>query len=472
MDNEEGHLFFTPERRKLLADLLHLMATSRKAILLRGPNRAGKSFFLRQVQQQLENNWFFYKVDKADIAAGKDPIQLWSAEVNANEGEKHSLESHLTLWSRTDRTALLIVEDAHLVSLHTLTYLMLMVEKFNCLRVIFTSTDNLDASIEAACSLINLESFSQTQTTDYVQAHFPTEENDVLLTAGLDEEELFLETGGLPGRINDTLRERLPDMSKIEKGAAPIENRPQNNKNHLKTKRFQYGWLAALGAALIIAYMFWPAQVEETKLFEEVSKDVIVLPINLSEDSEELEITGLPEPHIVEAEQEESSDKKTSNVLAAIDEVVALPADKPIVKTKEQEKPLVIDIVEKRLDVILPLSVELPEIKQKAETSASTVLSIGQHHTWLGSRRPNAYTLQLFALGTEEAAQRYLSQNKMADLHIVRSQQNSKALFIILQGEFSNKDDAEKAGQAIRETLKIKPWPRQFRAIQAEMHVF
>jgi DamX protein len=349
---------------------------------------------------------------------------------------------------------------------------MLMVEKFNCLRVIFTSTDNLDASIEAACSLINLESFSQTQTTDYVQAHFPTEENDVLLTAGLDEEELFLETGGLPGRINDTLRERLPDMSKIEKGAAPIENRPQNNKNHLKTKRFQYGWLAALGAALIIAYMFWPAQVEETKLFEEVSKDVIVLPINLSEDSEELEITGLPEPHIVEAEQEESSDKKTSNVLAAIDEVVALPADKPIVKTKEQEKPLVIDIVEKRLDVILPLSVELPEIKQKAETSASTVLSIGQHHTWLGSRRPNAYTLQLFALGTEEAAQRYLSQNKMADLHIVRSQQNSKALFIILQGEFSNKDDAEKAGQAIRETLKIKPWPRQFRAIQAEMHVF
>ncbi|ORU90276.1 MAG: hypothetical protein A6F71_04765 [Cycloclasticus sp. symbiont of Poecilosclerida sp. M] len=108
--------FITPEREKSLKFLLQLLDTSQKAVLLRGPNRSGKTFFLRRLQHHIKRDWKFYKIDKADVASGGDPIRLWTMAINESLGGKHSLESRVMLWSRMDKTAIIVVEDVHTVS--------------------------------------------------------------------------------------------------------------------------------------------------------------------------------------------------------------------------------------------------------------------------------------------------------------------------------------------------------------------
>jgi hypothetical protein len=90
--------------------------------------------------------------------------------------------------------------------------------------------------------------------------------------------------------------------------------------------------------------------------------------------------------------------------------------------------------------------------------------------SWITSRNPEHYTIQVIALKSGENLEILANQHSdMAPLAIYRLSGQNGALFILVQGEFSDLEAARQARDSFPETLqpREKIWIRQFANIQA-----
>ena len=199
--------FFPAERQSRLDLLLHLLANTRQTILLRGPEQSGKSYFVRQLEKQLNDTDLFVLVTATDLINAAMPLNVLTDAFNYLEGNKKQLLVRLEASSRAGRKVIVCIEDVHELEATHFDFLFQLSDNYNCLHILLTSSDNLGESVESRCQLMGLEPLTQKQTSEYARMIVAKKGIDVADLAGFDEVVLFIETGGLPGRINDVLEQ-------------------------------------------------------------------------------------------------------------------------------------------------------------------------------------------------------------------------------------------------------------------------
>ena len=457
-------LFFTVERQQRLDLISHLIPNSKQPVLLRGPEQSGKSFFLKAFVQQNATDYVIFPLNlslaenEADIYG--ELKQIFDA---GDKADKYP-QSRLKAWSNVGKTVLLLVEDVHALNKAILSGLFEINNEYGCVRLILSSSENLGEAVEQQCQLIDLEPFSQKQTADYARSKIELKGMAFEGLAGVDDVVLFIETGGLPGRINDVLEQMLL-------------NPHVDNEQKFMTKKMTI--LFTIGIMLIsisVISSFWSEDVTPVEIKSEIAISKPKQPEVQKSKKIEQVIAAAPRAKakdlVLAREVATQRDKKEEKkALVSTKEIETIP----VVKQQIVQQPKKEQIVKKK---IKPELLRVNEVKKakpvviiKKDVVVKTTSRLEKDTSWIKERVAGRYTLQLLGLSNNEAAKQYLA-NKTAiqELHYYQSKANKGRWYTIIYGDFLDRAAAEKAAKSLPKIIgKNKPWIRKFSDIQKSM---
>jgi DamX protein len=495
-ESEEG-VFFTPERQQRLDLILHLIPNTRQSILLRGPEQSGKSFFIRRFKAQADKKWRICSVSTEKLMKNDTPLQVCAEAFDGLEGNEKKLLVCLAAWSKAGEKVIICVEDAHHLDIARHEFLFQLSDNYECIQLLLTSSDNLGEEVESQCQPIDIEPFTQKQTSEYAKLRVNRKGLDFASLAGIDDVVLFIETGGLPGRINDVLDQMLmaPESGRIK----PKKEKPA-----------RLLWiLGAAGVLMLTALFSLFLDSDESSVHEKVKKDQEeaginifvpekspihhkVQPVELKQDV--IAETPIEQEKETETETEQKNPEKFSTKV--VDDILAAQVEKAKAAGKQPKdhKKVVVDverelIIEERLQAkpdvekIIPKAIEVKTIpdesvlpststKQKPIRDAVELTELQKNHIWLNKQDKNGYTLQLIGVSNEKSARDYISKHKGAgQLHFFQNKRNKGVWFSVIYGNFKDKVTALIAAKKLPASLgKLKPWVRSFAAVQGDIY--
>ncbi|PCI23281.1 MAG: hypothetical protein COB62_00350 [Piscirickettsiaceae bacterium] len=447
-NSQSQGVFFTPERQQRLDLITHLIPNSRQPILLRGPAESGKSFFLREFKKQAPNNWLICMLEADEMTLS--PTDAFESSFDQLENSDKPIRSRLTAWSRIEKIVVVLVEDMHLLDATGIDELFRLSEEHGCLRLLMTSSENLGEEVEGHCQLIDLEPFSQKQTADYAKARINAKGIDFVNLAGIDDVVLFIETGGLPGRINDVLQ--------------------QMQESPLKAKAVKKGSntlfiLSAVVISLLIAVLltqgFWFDEVVEPESTLALPKEVKKIPsLALNRDV----LIKKPAPVQIPIEKFDKSPLQEKEVKADI----RVEPDQVSEEEMALKEPL-IEIIKAKKNKVLE---KVPTVKKVIQTKVVRNEPLGLNHNWLNAQSTSKFTLQLLGVSQESSAKKYLASKKgVQGLHYFRNKKNDGAWFTVIYGVYTDKASAEAAAKILPKELKgVSPWLRSIQDVQSDMY--
>jgi septal ring-binding cell division protein DamX len=113
---------------------------------------------------------------------------------------------------------------------------------------------------------------------------------------------------------------------------------------------------------------------------------------------------------------------------------------------------------------------DVPQVKQRQQPAApKPVAKVVEAKriedvAWIRGRRPDHFTLQLAAMGSEQAVKEFIKQQQQpGSFAYYRKKQNGKDLFVAIYGSFASRADAQEAAARF---APLKPWIRDFGSIQ------
>ncbi len=452
--------FFPAERQSRLDLLLHLLANTRQTILLRGPEQSGKSYFVRQLEKQLNDTDLFVLVTATDLINAAMPLDVLTDAFDHLEGNKKQLLVRLEASSRAGRKVIVCIEDVHELEAAHFDFLFQLSDNYNCLHILLTSSDNLGESVESRCQLMGLEPLTQKQTSEYARMIVAKKGIDVADLAGFDEVILFIETGGLPGRINDVL-EQMSHQPKAIDDKAPQQ-----------VKLLPYIGLASMAILVTVMLIYFLYPIED---------DQALSPAIIKKAASEKKIKRLDGAGLRPNDAEQQKIKHPNEVVGIIDDS---PLFLPLPEKTQKEAVVELDgpskekerkIVEAEPLITKPVAVTRTDKKTlpKEVSQVKKLTTLEINHRWLNSRDKNHFTLQLLGVSTEESARKFVRKHKGVEpLYYLQSQRNDGQWFIVVYGDFEGEQKVIEATQALPFSLaKIKPWRRKFEAIQGDVLV-
>jgi DamX protein len=221
------HSLITQERTKKLELLIHLIANSRQALVVCGPQGIGKSTLLKVLQENRVESWCYCPLP-ADAAFNFEKVQAHIAQVikqNFPDPHLQDLSGVFRQFESQHKNIVLMIDDAGRLAPGLINKIIDYAEVHPVLRVIFVLThDELyvknrsDAAIDD-CHLIEIPPLSEKQCGEFLQYLAAKPRSHKAFNAINDDmiEALYLETHGIPGRIIAELpgleRPKLSDHS-------------------------------------------------------------------------------------------------------------------------------------------------------------------------------------------------------------------------------------------------------------------
>lgn len=458
--------FFPAERQRRLDLILHLIPNTRQVILLRGPVQSGKSFFIGRLQNQIDESWQFCSILADQLMQTEAPLQVLADAFNGLEDKHNQILIRLEAWSKLGQKVIVCIENAHQLNTELFAFLFKLSDNYECIHMILTSSENLGESVESRCQLVDLEPFTQKQTTQYAKKRVQKKGIELVNLAGFDEVVLFIETGGLPGRINDVL-EQIPNQvaSDGSKKAA----------NGLPIMWLVGAAMLLTGALLVVLYpekesgsIETVAQSkggynEERPVDSLALDEVIKLPIKIKAEPAKKNLiveTGL-EPIVLPAVPVRASDIITQNLIkknSPTEDNISLQGSEPKNTKLNTSRDAENSVGQKEEKIIA----EIP--KKPAGIQIGT--------DWIKSRDKNHYTLQLLGVSTEESAHKYILKHKeLKSLYFFQNKKNDGKWFSVIYGDFVSKEKAVQASRNLPPSLgRLKPWVRSFGGLHADLY--
>jgi len=459
IDNQLATEFFTPERQQRLDLITHLIPNSRQPILLRGPTESGKSYFLEQFRHQAPKGWPVCTLDADELAIS--PLDALELALNQLEGGDKSIQARLVAWSHVDKTLIVIIEDVHNLDEGCLKALFQLSEQYSCLRLLASSSENLGESIESGCQLIDLEPFSQKQTSEYAKCRVNAKGLDFINLAGIDEVVLFIETGGLPGRINDVLAQMDVNPEKVS----------QTKKTSSATFVLSAVVMSVL-VALLLTYGFWDGDdVEEASAIALPGESKRLPEMALKSEGDVDSVT--PVVVAIRDKEPDAVDKKVALLPIDVDKkspiLATVKINEPsavINKVAVEPKAAEVENVVKQ-----PALVKKPEAVKAVIKVSEPKTELDLYHAWLKKQPAKHYTLQLLGVSQEASVKQYLASKKvLSGLRYFRNKKDNGSWYTVIYEDFNDRQSAEKAANSLPKVLKgVKPWVRSIESVRADM---
>ncbi|HIL92789.1 MAG TPA: DamX-like protein [Cycloclasticus sp.] len=472
-NEDKGGVFFTPERQQRLDLILHLMPNTRQVILLRGPEESGKSFFIRQFKEQVNSNYRVCSVSATELVKSNAPLQVCADTFDLLEGNEKQILVRFESWSKAGQKAIICVEDAHLLDKARFDFLFQLSESYECIHILLTSSENLGESVESLCQLIDIEPFTQRQTSEYARQRVNTKGLDFINLAGLDDVVLFIETGGLPGRINDVLDQlmRAPSSAGSQQDEKISKGLPRN-------------WLIAIAGivSIVLVYSFFSGVNEESPN-KVIAKKISIAEPTVKELNETSEVAEQAVVQGLTVKPQEKIVKKRPIIEQKAEITMPVSVVKTIKSVEKIIPPVVLNEEPKRLPAVdltlkepaekapkLVVGIEKEEVAAlKKETELTT---LQKNHTWIKRVGPTRYTLQLLGVSNEKSASDYvLSHKGHSRLAYFQNKRNKGRWYSVIYGDFKDQPTAVNAAKKLPASLgKLKPWVRSFVAVRGDIY--
>jgi DamX protein len=458
--------FFPAERQRRLDLILHLIPNTRQVILLRGPVQSGKSFFIGQLQNQIDESWQFCSLLADKLMQTEAPLQVLAEAISGRDEKNHQILVRLESWSKLGQKVIICVENAYLLAVEQFDFLFKLADNYECLHIILTSSENLGESVESRCQLVDLEPFTQKQTTQYAKKRVQKKGIELVNLAGFDEVVLFIETGGLPGRINDVLEQMLNQVTSggLKKVA-----------NGLPIMWLVGAAMLLTGALLVVLYpekesgsIETVAQIkgsnnEERPIASLTLDEVIKLPNKTKAEpaKNNLIVETSPAPIVLSPSPVQEIDVVTSGIIKT------LPAAENEISLQELEKKVV-----RAKPAIDKEGLGVPKEEKIITEIPKKPAGIQIGTDWIKSRDKNHYTLQLLGVSTEESAHKYILKHKeLKSLYFFQNKKNDGKWFSVIYGDFVSKEKAVQASKNLPPSLgRLKPWVRSFGGLHADLY--
>ena len=116
--------------------------------------------------------------------------------------------------------------------------------------------------------------------------------------------------------------------------------------------------------------------------------------------------------------------------------------------------------IKKQLSLASATTTEQTNIRQSGPDDS-------RNEAWIWTQNPSDYTVQLLALSKESAVRDYAKKNQLDSRSVYfKIIRNNKPLYVLLYGNYSDKQSAQKAKEQLAAKLKgSKPWVRSFSEI-------
>ncbi len=512
----EFDLFYLePTRTQRLDILHHLTQYNDELLLVTGPEGSGKSTLLQQYIARASETWKVVRVEANGGIDERNLIQQIYHQLELNfRGATHpelleQLEYHLDSLLHNARQGVLLVDDAHLLTITALQRILQLasLRSFTnkpLLRVILFGEPGLEKKLDDPLlaqfagtphRIIDLPPFDEEHSTHYLlhrlsAARFVAGEP---FTEGALHK-LHKQSEGWPGRLN-TLAHKLL-MDSLPSSERPSELPGISDRDLYKPKRL-------VGVSLIIVILL-------TFIVWDVIGDLFDTPSDAetatAEPPTDRSTAPATPPTTTERSQQalaipaqKNDDVPASSPRpASMDEAIAaIIGDTTHEKAPDQpphpHRPHPIGGKPQPMETPTPKKTDTPPPRAsppaKAESAkapptktpkpaADTPLSkqwqplpnwVPEHRNeWLLSRDPQHFTLQLVAGEQLDTLRKFIARHQLKQhLAFYQTQRSGKPWYVLLYGEYANKQDTVDARSRLPHALrKHKPWIRSFGNIQ------
>lgn len=492
-----GFKFFTPQRKPVLAQLHHLARFGQQVLVVTGPRGSGKTL-LRQALVASTNK----DAAQCIVTSGREADSASALVAVLCQGVGIGERSIAALLERAEQLLeigvqlYIVVDDAHLLdaeSLQQLADLSQVSDKF-APRVFLFAEDVLVGTLvtvdlpeqEQATwyHRIPLQPLSLDETRDYLAQRLEAAGQSIELCSDAQVAWVHEESGGWPGRINEAGKRALEDD--MEQPAASSPKRA----GVLPVRSLIALVLVSLG--VIAAWMMGGDEQAEP------TRTVLELPAPAEEPAPALtmdDTAAMPAPAPLDA-MEAASAMPEDLALTETPVLTAEPiapsaveldsdagdgsspsADVSPIATGESIEPA---------NQIAPLSAEAsapaadsapqtatasaPAATASARPAASTA-GAAEGSAWYRQQAADRYVLQLLGSRSREAAEQFIAAHSaLDDLHFFETQHEGKPWFVVTQGAYPGRQQAQQAvGQLPSALRKQNPWPRTVASIQQSL---
>lgn len=494
-------------QEKRLKLLLHLAPYS-EVLLITGEQGAGKTCLLDRFVARAGEGWRICRlsatVDMSPDNLLADLDEAFSLNVRAPDEDRETLVRRMReamhALRRSALVPLLIVDDAHNLSLSAMTLLAALTEPAEgdekLLGAILVGQPEINDMLAAP----ELEEFSSRVSHSFDLP--PMSEQDTeryirhrLSAAGMDADRPFtpsvvkfihVASRGLPGRINELAREVLRN-SQQQTGS------DGGSGKHKTGGAWRYGLAAALVAALALGLIYqdqWtgpaespgggaPQPGQETRpapAFEPpAAREGAATPSPLPPlarstpeplDPDDIEEVAPPatEPEGIAAAEGPATEGEAAGAEANSETPAETPQDR-MEETAEGPPPV-------GEGAAAPASSPAPDMATTAAEEGGEAAPEGpKGEAWLRAQDPAAYTVQLLAMA-EPKVTSFLKQHDLEDeVAVYRTGSGGAGLLAVTYGLFESRVEAVRAGEQLADGLggAVSPWVRTVASIHDTM---
>ncbi len=484
-DNDLHVDFFSAGARERHMDALtDLWGIGRPLVLVTGPEGVGRSTFFQVLQRRLPDDARVARISAGVFLSARNLLRSVARAMGiavdaeeSREGIRERLYQQIMELGQSRTLCAVLVDDADELEAEALDELVSLAELQSDapnIRVILFGAETLEQAVaevvgeqraEPLVLEIPLEPYTLNELRGYLQYR--------LQRAGLsgappfserDYQEIYVASRGLPRDANAVARRVL-----LERGR-------RWSLQHLMLA----GGVSALLLMALLAFLLDPQPAtdavvavpqpdEEVRPREEVRPPPTLDVTRPADSGRHVDATAevrdrgwLPVPDLEEvpvAEPPAEAPQDSSE----------LAVDPPAIEPPATEPPA----IEPR--AVEPRTEESPEpappVEPVAESIAESVAEplAEQRHPLL-ARSPDRYMLQIFVLSSEERALEWIErQGRDAGYEVYARMRNGARQYVVVQGDYPNRDAARAAMADIAAATGQSPFLRQMRTIQDEL---
>lgn len=450
-DQVDSLNYFEDEQRAdIRQKICYFLEFGTDIVFVHGSLESGKTTIIQHIIEEKRKEWDSCYVSAQDSNNIGSLLGVLAKCYNIKQSEPEAILSdlaeRLTEIHSKGKMATLFIDDAHQLNapifklISSITGIKISGQPVLRIALIGRSipkelTEQI-ASLNSKSDLTRVEvpPLTEEQTSTYITHRLAVAGSHNQSTFNATTiQKIYKQSRGQPSHINALAYTRISQPNKTENTGKPTNATSSDNHFGLKVIAF------ALAISVIASLFFFRSNQDGDS-----NQDVSPLTIPEIAQSEETIIPPklIPEPKPAKPE----TSKPTAEVKVEV-------AQQQPEKMTETPQPNVV--------------AEPAPVKQEPETN---VLN-DEPKTWIRSQPGNHFTLQLVALGSQNAAKTFLVQNKIVENSAYfETIRNGKTYYAVIHGSFDNRKSAQDAAQGLPKGMGIsKPWIRSFASIQKQL---
>ena len=516
--NDDAVFYSGKQHGKHLDLLLHLSRYSNLLLTVTGQQGSGKTHLKNRMLQQLDSGVVVSLIDAKNASTAAQLLPTLSQNLNIEIPPRADFDFYITeirnfssQLSEEGGSCLIIIDNAENLEQDAINLVLELAttasdshrphlalfgeqELFNKLH----RKENI-TRFESVGHHLPLEAFNEAEARAYLEHRCQSVGIDTLPLNNEQFSNAYKAAKGLPGLLNSTLVDQLKNPVSQEVSApskapakknkpkpkpAPKKPKPAKPTN-AKEKKIPL-WLplaaAAAIALVVIGYLYRDKPTKSPEMASSLTSQPIkpVLKpetpvIQLPTASQVTEASSEPEEQLVIIDQPEV-------LFIPAESPLDLPDDTPTSLPPVVQNPPVVKAPVKAPEVVKAPTVVAEAPKKPTPPKVVPSKPAPKSSTWVdkGSRREatlmakpaNHYTLQMMGSLDEASVKGFIESQttNRADLSYFESRYKGKPWYVVVYGDYADRDKAQAAIQNLPSALqKQRPWAKNFQSVQSDI---